>query len=407
MTNDVLATPRPGLQRSDPVRKNVILLAVCQALANSGSSLIVAVSALVGLWLAEDKSFATLPIASQFAATMFSTLPASFLMRRFGRRAGFTVGQCFGLVGMAVCAHAIYRASFSEFIAGCVLIGIHNAFWQYYRFAAANTASEAYRSRAISYVLAGGVVAAFVGPGLAVLSLDMFESVRYAGNYVAVMGLILAAITVLQFIDIPRDRSVAHRGDARAILEIARQPAFIVAVMAAVIGYMVMTLVMTATPLAMKAHGHGFGETAFVIHWHLLGMFAPSFVTGHIIARIGSLQVIATGVFLMIICIIINLIGVETINFRISLILLGVGWNFMFVGGTHLLTNTYNVAERTKVQGVNDFMVFTFVAAGTFSSGYIQHVFGWSWVNLGMVPPLLMVLASLAWVVVQNKRHTS
>ncbi|MBT5108864.1 MAG: MFS transporter [Rhodospirillaceae bacterium] len=404
MTDDVLATPRTGLRRPDPVRKNVILLAVCQALANSGSSLIVAVSALVGLWLAEDKSFATLPIAVQFAATMLSTLPASFLMRRIGRRAGFTVGQCFGLVGMAVCAYAIYRTSFSGFIAGCVLVGIHNAFWQYYRFAAADTASEAYRSRAISYVLAGGVIAAFVGPGLAVLSLDMFESVRYAGNYVAVMGLILAAITVLQFIDIPRDRSVVRRGDTRALLEIARQPAFVVAVMAAVIGYTVMTLVMTATPLAMKAHGHGFNETAFVIHWHLLGMFAPSFVTGHIIARLGSLRVIAAGVFLMIICIVINLAGVEAINFRVSLVLLGVGWNFMFVGGTNLLTNTYSVAERTKVQGVNDFMVFTFVAMGTFSSGFIQHVFGWSWVNLGVLPPLLLVLVGVAWLALWERR---
>ncbi len=182
MTDDALASSRSSLERPDPARKNVILLSVCQALANSGSSLIVAVSALVGLWLAEDKSLATLPIATQFAATMFTTLPASFLMRRFGRRVGFTIGQCFGLIGMAACAYAIYRMSFSGFIAGCVLIGIHNAFWQYYRFAAADTASEAFRSRAISYVLAGGVVAAFVGPGLAVLSLDMFETVKYAGN---------------------------------------------------------------------------------------------------------------------------------------------------------------------------------------------------------------------------------
>jgi MFS family permease len=396
--NETFVTLRSGLKKIDPARKNVILLAICQALANSGSSLILSVSVLVGLGLADDKSLATVPIAGQFTATMFSTLPASFLMRRIGRRAGFTVGQCFGLVGMLVCAYAIYRMNFWGFTSGSILIGIHNAFWQYYRFAAADTASEAYRSRAISYVLAGGVVAAFVGPGLAVLTLDMFEDVRYVGGYVAVMGLILTAITVLQFIEIPRDRSTARRGDARPIMEIARQPAFIVAVMAAVVGYAAMTLVMTATPLAMKTHGHDFVETAFVIHWHLLGMFAPSFVTGHIIARFGSLLVISAGVLLMVFCIVINIVGVDVLNFRVSLVLLGVGWNFMFVGGTHLLTNTYTVAERTKVQGVNDFMVFTFVAASTLSSGIIHHLFGWSWVNLGMLPPLLLVLASVAWL---------
>lgn len=400
--NETVVTSRSVLKKMDPARKNVILLAICQALANSGSSLILSVSALVGLWLSDDKSLATLPIACQFTATMFSTIPASFLMRRIGRRAGFTVGQCFGLAGMLVCAYAIYRANFSGFIAGSILIGIHNAFWQYYRFAAADTASESYRSRAISYVLAGGVVAAFVGPGLAVLSLDMFENVRYVGGYVAVMGLILIAITVLQFIEIPRDRSTARRGDVRSILEIARQPAFIVAVFAAVVGYAVMALVMTATPLAMKTHGHDFVETAFVIHWHLLGMFAPSFITGHIISRFGSLWVISVGVLLMIFCIVINIVGVDALNFRASLVLLGVGWNFMFVGGTHLLTNTYSVAEQTKVQGVNDFLVFTFVAAGTLSSGIIQHMFGWSWVNLGVLPPLLVVLASVAWLAMQK-----
>lgn len=400
--NDAEVTVPLGMKQTDPARKNVTLLAVCQALANSGSSLILSVSALVGLWLSEDKSLATLPIACQFTATMCSTLPASFLMRRIGRRAGFTIGQCFGLVGALVCSYAIYRVNFYGFIAGSVLVGVHNAFWQYYRFAAADTASEAYRSKAISYVLAGGVVAAFVGPGLAVLSLDMFEGVRYAGSYIAVMGLILTAITVLQFIDIPRDRATARRGDARPIMDIARQPAFIVAVLSAVVGYAVMALVMTATPLAMKTHGHGFSETAFVIHWHLLGMFAPSFVTGHIINRFGSLRVIITGVFLMIFCIVINIVGVDVINFRVSLVLLGVGWNFMFVGGTHLLTNTYTAAERTKVQGTNDFLVFSFVALGTLSSGVIQHSFGWSWVNLGVLPPLLVVLASVVWLSLQK-----
>ena len=181
-------------------------------------------------------------------------------------------------------------------------------------------------------------------------------------------------------------------------MDIARQPAFIVAVLSAVVGYAVMALVMTATPLAMKTHGHGFSETAFVIHWHLLGMFAPSFVTGHIINRFGSLRVITVGVFLMIFCIVINIVGVDVINFRVSLVLLGVGWNFMFVGGTHLLTNTYTAAERTKVQGTNDFLVFSFVALGTLSSGVIQHSFGWSWVNLGVLPPLLVVLASVVWL---------
>ncbi len=383
--------------RRDPTRKNVLMLAICQALAMSGSSLVMTVSALAGYMIAEDKSLATLPMACQFLATMLSTIPASLLMRRVGRRAGFTFGQLFGLAGAAVSSFAVFHGNFELLIFGAFLLGIHNAFWQYYRFAAADTASEAFRARAISYVLAGGVIAAVVGPELSKLSVDFFAPVRFAGGYAAVVFLILLAVVLLQFIDIPKPSREDSRG-GRPLSEIARQPAFVVAVLAAMLGYGVMNLVMTATPLAMAACSHGFEDTAFVIEWHILGMFAPSFFTGHLIKRFGALNIITTGIVIMFACLAVHLSGIGLWQFWAGLVLLGVGWNFMFVGGTTLLTETYTPAERAKVQALNDFLVFSTVSIAVFSSGALQHLFGWSWVNLAMIAPMAIALAATLWL---------
>ena len=391
----------------DRTRRNVVLLAVCQALAQSGSSLIATVAALAGFLIAEDKSLATLPMACQFLGTMLSTIPASFFMRRVGRRVGFTVGLCFGMTGAGLSVFALFAINFPLLVFGALLFGVHNAFWQYYRFAATDTATAEYRSRAISYVLAGGVVAAFVGPELAKLSIDFFEPVKFAGGYAAVMALVLVSMAVMQFVEIPTPTAEERRTSGRPLLEIVRQPTFVVALLSAMLGYAVMILVMTATPLAMQVCGHAFDDTAFVISWHMLGMFAPSFFTGHLIKRFGVLNVIAAGAVLMLGSAATGLSGIAVTQFWGALLLLGIGWDFLFVGGTTLVLEAYRPEERAKVQAFNDFTVFTFVAIASFSSGAIQHHFGWEWITIGMFAPMLLVLLANAWLRLIHRREAA
>jgi MFS family permease len=386
--------------RRDPTRKNVMLLAGCQALAMSGSSMLAAVAALAGYMIAEDKSLATLPVACQFLGTMLTTIPASLVMRRIGRRAGFTIGQMIGMCGAAIAGFAIYDLNFPLFVAGSFLIGMHNAFWQYYRFAAADTASEAFRARSISYVLA-----AIVGPEVAKLSVDIFEPVKFAGSYAAFVIIVLISVSVLQFIEIPRVSAGERRDSGRPLGAIAGQPKLIVAVLSSMLGYAVMAMVMTATPLAMAVCGHGFNDTAFVIEWHMLGMFAPSFFMGNLVGRFGALNIILCGVVLMVGALLTGLSGISVVQFWGALVLLGLGWNCMFVGGTTLLTETYTVAERAKTQALHDFLVFTAVASGSFSSGAIQHQLGWDWIVLAMIPPMLVVLVAVFWLKISARRR--
>ena len=385
-------------------RRNVLILALCQALAMSGQSILLTIAALAGQMLAVDKSLATLPMAVQFTATMLSTIPASLLMGRFGRRAGFTLGQLFGVTGALIAMVAIYQGSLTVFAVGAAFLGVHNAFWQYYRFAAAETADEDFRARAISYVLTGGLVAAFVGPQLARATRDFLSPFTFAGCYIVVIGLSFAAIALLQFIRIPPPARAKKGESGRPLAQIMRQPVFLVAVLSAMFGYAVMTLVMTATPLAMLACGLPFADTAFVIQWHLVGMFAPGFFTGHLIRRFGVLSVIIAGTFLAVICMSINLAGVNLGNFWLALLLLGVGWNFMFIGGTTLLTEVARPEERAKVQAANDFLVFSMVAAASFSSGALQHIVGWQAVNAAVALPMLIAFAGAAWLLRARRR---
>lgn len=396
-----------GPVKPDRTRRNVVLLAICQALAQSGSSLIATVAALAGFLIAEDKSLATLPMACQFLGTMLSTIPASLFMNRVGRRVGFTVGQCFGLTGGGLSVYAIFMGNFPLLVFAALLFGVHNAFWQYYRFAATDTASEEYRSRAISFVLAGGVIAAFIGPELAKFSIDLFEPVKFAGGYAAVIVVILIAMAVMQFVEIPKPTAEERSSSGRPLLEIVGQPKFVVAVLSAMLGYAVMILVMTATPLAMQFCGHSFNDTAFVIEWHMLGMFAPSFFTGHLIKKFGVLNIITIGAVLMLGSAAIGLSGIAVSQFWGALFLLGVGWNFMFVGGTTLIVETYRPEERAKVQAFNDFTIFTFVAIASFSSGAIQHHFGWEWITTGMVAPMIIVLLATTWLRMVNRRSAA
>lgn len=384
--------------RRDPTVKNVILLGLCQALGMSCSALIITVTALIGNTLAPDKSLATLPLALQFLAMMSSAAPASFLMRRFGRRAGFSLGALLGCAAGLLGVQAIFAGSFVLFCVSSVLFGAFAAHVQFYRFAAADTASHAFRSRAISLVLAGGLLAAFLGPELAKWSRDLFAPVLYAGGYLCIALLALISLVLLQFIEIPRPEATERGDSGRPLRVIARRPDFVVAVLCAMVGYGAMNLVMTATPLAVVAHSHPFEAAALVIQWHVVGMYAPSFFTGHLIHRFGVVPILALGAFLVLGCVAVNLAGTEVIHFWCALVLLGLGWNFMFLGGTTLLTECYRPEERAKAQALNEFLVFGTVTGTALLSGGLYNAFGWQAVNLGVVAPLVAVLFAVLWL---------
>ena len=361
----------------------------------------IAAAALIGHGLAEPKTLATLPIGIQFMVTMAATVPASLLMKRIGRRAGFTVGAFIGLAGALTACWGILADDFVRFCLGSALIGAFNGFAQYYRFAAADAASAAFKSRAISLVLAGGVVAS-LGPLLADWSMDMLAPVAFAGVYVSVAALYAATLVVLRFVTIPPPGAEERGGEGRPLPVIMRQPAFVVAVLGSLIGYTMMSLLMTATPLAMRFCGFGFSESAQTIQWHVLGMFAPSFVTGHLIRRFGTPTVMGSGALLIALCVACNLQDVTLVNFWLGAILLGVGWNFLFIGGTTLVTDLHSPAEKAKTQAAHDFIVFAGVAAAALLSGAAHEAFGWQAMNYAVIPFLVAVLANLAWL---GRRH--
>ncbi len=379
-------------------RKNVIILALCQALFMTGASLVITVTALAGNVLAEAKSLATLPLALQFLVTMATTIPASLLMKRIGRRLGFITGALIGAAGGFLSVHALFAESFILFCIGSALIGVLNGFAMFYRFAAADAADEALRSRAISLVMAGGVIAAFAGPNLAKFSKDFFDVVTFAGSYGALALLQGFTILLLMFIDIPKPDEGERRASGRPLSRIMRQPTFVVAALAAMTGYGAMNLIMTATPLAMVDHDYPFADAAFVVQWHVFCMFAPSFFTGHLINRFGVLEIIIFGGVLVLACVGINLAGRGLFHFLSALALLGVGWNFLFIGATTLLSTAHSAPEKAKTQGFNDFLVFACVALASLSSGAIQNGFGWEMVNYGLVPFILPALAATFWL---------
>lgn len=369
----------------------------------TSTTMLIIVSALAGQALAPAKFLATLPLALMFTATMASTIPASLFMKRAGRRRGFTVGAIVGVCAAATGAWGVIAGNFAIFVAGSLLQGIYNAFWQYYRFAAADAVDEYYRSRAISYVLAGGIAAALFGPELAKATAGLLDPVHFAGTYIAMAVLASASIALLRFIDIRKPGKAERSGSGRPLGQIAAEPTFLIAVLSAMIGYGAMAFVMTATPLAMNAHAHAFDDTAFVIQWHALGMFVPSFFTGHLIRRFGAVRIILVGTAAMLATVSINLSGTDLVEFWTALLLLGIGWNFMFIGGTTLLTEIYTIQEKAKVQAMNDFLVFGTNAVASFSSGMVHYVFGWQAVNYAVVLPLLVVFAAAFWLRIQRR----
>ncbi len=366
----------------------------------SCNTLLVATSALVGYALAQDKAFATLPFALQLIATMFTSIPAALLMRKIGRKRGFMLATLLGMAGGSLCTLGILQQQFLVFAAGGILVGMFNGFGNYYRFTAADIVDPEHKSRAISLVLAGGVIAAIVGPNLANLTRNFISQATFAGSYTAIIVLYILSFIILSFLKIPATTTQVSRNTdtGRPLRQIVSQPKYIVAVICGMFGYGVMALVMTATPLAMQLHAYPFADTSFVIQWHVLGMYMPSFFTGHLIHRFGCMRIMLLGALAGLACVAINLTGTSVTHFWIALLCLGVSWNFLFIGATSLLTETYQREETFRAQAVNEFIVFSTVAISSLSAGALQHLYGWAAVNLGAIPPLLIIMASLIWL---------
>jgi len=379
----------------DRTKKNVGLLAACQALLLTNGVTLVAINSLTGFALAPDKRLATLPITAYVVGSALSTLPTSFFMKHYGRRAGFMLGGGLGMLGAATGALALGLQSFLLLCLGAFFSGIYNAAAQYYRFAAADMASDDFRSRAISLVLAGGIVGGVLGPETSKLTRDLM-----APQFIASFGLLivfaLAALIITSRLKLPALSVEEKQESGRPLLQIVRQPAFVVAVLAAVVGYGVMNLLMSATPLAMAICKYPYNDAAFVLEWHVIGMYAPSFFTGSLIKRFGVLNILLTGAALMFGCVFISSTGISLMHFWLALVLLGVGWNFLYIGGTTLLTECYAPAERAKAQGINDFLVFVAMAASSLTSGIVITRTGWGALNQLALPFLSVVTLAIA-----------
>ncbi|MDO9012510.1 MAG: MFS transporter [Gallionella sp.] len=372
-------------------RRNVLLLAISQALMLSVVVMAMALGAILGGGLAPDKGYATLPIAVMVIGTAIASMPAAILMRRFGRRTGFLTGAALGLAGSLLCAFALQQRSFALFVSGHLLLGSYQGFANYYRFAAAEATEASHTSRAIAWVIAGGVVAAFLGPQLGQWGRDWVSDGLFVGSYLAQGALSLVSLAILSQLRL-KPVAVAHSVAARPLPEILSQPVLQLAILGAAIGYAVMIMVMTATPLAILGCGLPGASVTPVIQWHVVGMFAPSFFTGSLIRRYGAPQVMQIGFVLLLGHVVITLLGIEFLHFLSALILLGVGWNFAFIGGTTLLTQTYRPSEQFKIQAINEFTIFGLAAVATLSAGWLYDRFGWITLNLTVVPLLAIAL---------------
>ncbi len=386
-------------------RRNTLILSASQALYGSAATIVFTLGSLVGQMLADNKALATLPITMFVLGSMMTTYPASLYMRRVGRRRGFQLGAASGALAGLLAVTGIVLGNFWLFCAAMLGGGVYQAFSGYYRFAAADSASEAFRPKAISWVLAGGVVAAIAGPKIAVLSKDLLLPYSFAGAFLALFALAAMAIMLLSFLAVPGPVADQLDKPGRPLSEIIRQPRFIVAVSAAMVSYALMNLVMTATPLAMVACGLGVSDAAFVIQWHVLAMFVPSFFTGHLITRFGASWIVVTGLALLAGAGLVALTGVDLNRFWFALVLLGLGWNFGFVGATTMVTSCYRPEEKAKVQGINDLLVFGSVALASLTSGYLFQTSGWQAVNYTVFPFVALALALIAWLAWHERRH--
>jgi MFS family permease len=377
--------------------RQISLLAICQALLYINNVTLISINGLAGLALAPTPLLATLPITTYIVGSALTTVPASLAMARWGRRVGFMFGSAMGAAGTSIAALGMLGGSFALLCLGTLCVGVYNAFAQYLRFAAADVADAyepALKERAIAWVLAAGIAGGLVGPELSKFTAGLL-STTFAASYLVLAGVALVAGIVASRLAIPPHAPSASQAPARPLAAIARQPGFVVAVLVGAVSYGAMNLLMTATPLAMKVCGFGYPDAADVIKWHVVGMFAPGFFSGHLVRRFGVVKVMLAGCVLMFITVGIAHAGLTYWHFWAALFALGLGWNLMFVGATTLLTSTYTAAEKAKVQGINDLAVFLTMITSSAASGALVSTTGWTDLNLYAVPALLLATAGV------------
>lgn len=377
-------------------RRNALVLACAQALGGASPAIVISLGGIVGSQLVSNQAFATVPVSLMQLGLACGVIPAAMLMRRLGRRGGYVIGALIGVVAASVAAGGAASRLFWLFCLGTFLCGLYGAYVQSYRFAAADTASDSFKPRAISWVMIGGLAAAVIGPQSVYWTRELTPAAPFAASFLAQGGLALLAIGVVLFLRAPPVADAKQQG-GRPLSEIMRQPKFIASVIAALVAYGLMSFVMTAAPLAMVGCGHSVGDAALGIQWHVLAMFGPSFFTGRLIARFGKEKLTAFGLLLTALAAVVGLTGLSVAHFWIVLILLGVGWNFGFIGATALVTDCYRPEERVKVQAANDFLVFGSVAIASFSAGGLLSAGGWTSVNWLVFPPVAIALALVAW----------
>lgn len=376
--------------------RDVFLLACCQALLLTNAAGLISMNALVGYSLVDVKTIATLGATTYVLGSALSTMPMSLWMGRVGRRRGFMTGALINVGGCAIAVAALSLKSFALYCVATAVIGIYNAIGLQYRFAAAEVAAPADKARAISLVLAGGIVGGFLGPAITRWGRDLFAA-PFLGSFVMLAGVALVALAVQSQVHVPKPHAAERAGGGRPLRVIVRQPVFVVAALSGALGYGLMNLLMTATPLAMDFCSLPYAQAAFVISWHVVGMYAPGFFTGSLIDRFGVLNVILLGVVVMAAGAAVALTGNTLTHFLVALVLVGVGWNFMYTGGTALLTESYAPAEKARTQGANDFIVFSTMAVSSFASGAMVSAAGWEAMNWSVLPVLAVVAVTVVW----------
>lgn len=384
------------------MNRNVWLLSLCQALLMTGNILLISVIGLIGQQIAPSPSMITLPVALQFLGLMSATIPASMIMGKLGRKRGFSIGNLVGILGASLATFSLYHHLFWTFCVGTFLLGVGIGFGTLHRFAAIEVCDAHARHRAISISMAGGVLAAVLGPNLAIYSQEWSSDGLYVGAFASLIVLNFLALLLLQTIQFPKPAERSQSIRSEPLKDIITQPNFMVAVFAAMVAYAVMNILMTATPLAMIGCGFNFTKAAGVIEWHVLGMFVPAFFTGKLVERYGPRLIILIGGMLFIGCIAINLHGQSIWHFRLALVLLGVGWNFMFISATGLFSQSYKEQNKAKAQAFNEFFVFSCVTVTALLSGWLESTVGWQKLNLYVLP---FVFAVIAIFVVNTKHH--
>ena len=394
----VSPTPSTTATPSSFQARNLSLLVAAQALGGASPPIIISLGGLVGQQLSSNPTATTLPVSIYQLGLALSTLPAAWLMQRLGRRWAYVLGAVLGVVSGIIAAQGIAQSDFVTFCLGTALAGFYAACVQSYRFAAADAVGAPHlQAKAISRIMVGGLIAAIIGPQVVIWTRDALPATPFAGSFYSQAALAALALPILLLLRLPAPQKQAIVGTARPLKAIAATPQFIEAAAAGVVSYGLMAFLMTAAPMAMVGCGHSVGEAALGIQWHVLAMFGPSFFTGRLIGRFGQRKITALGLVMIAASGLLALMGEGLSEFWGSLILLGVGWNFGFIGATAMLTACYTPAERTKVQALNDFLVFGTVAIASFGSGQLLHSVGWSGINIGMQPLVVIVLAIMAW----------